>query len=127
MKGIFYQAACFVCVIALAAAFAGALDRLNGARAAAEEAGRLSGSVLSWYSGERALMRLYGEADLALYQERDPAGLEGISRVGNRFLLAAETKDGARYEAALDLVGPASGARCVLAYMVRRQAEAPVP
>ena len=95
MKGIFYQAACFVCVIALAAAFAGALDRLNGARAAAEEAGRLSGSVLSWYSGERALMRLYGEADLALYQERDPAGLGGISRVGNRFLLTAETKDGA--------------------------------
>ncbi len=126
MKGIFYQAACFVCVIALAAAFAGALDRLNGARAAAEEAGRLSGSVLSWYSGERALMRLYGEADLALYQERDPAGLGGISRVGNRFLLTAETKDGARYEAALDLVGPASGSRCVLAYMVRRQAETPV-
>ncbi len=126
MKGIFYQAACFVCVIALAAAFAGALDRLNGARAAAEEAGRLSGSVLSWYSGERALMRLYGEAYLALYQERDPAGLGGISRVGNRFLLTAETKDGARYEAALDLVGPASGSRCVLAYMVRRQAETPV-
>ena len=126
MKGILWQAACFLCVIALAAAFAGALDRWADARAAAEEADRLSESVLSWYSGERALMRLYGEADLALYQERDPAGLEGISRVGNRFLLTADTEDGARYEAALDLVGPASGARCVPAYMVLRQAGTPV-
>ena len=127
MKGILYQTVCFLCVIALATAFEGAVDRCGKARAAAEEAGRLSESAGSWYSGERELMRLYGETDLALYQERDPAGIEGVSRTGNRFLLSAETKDGALFEAALDLVGPASGARCSLAYMTRRRAAAPVP
>lgn len=126
MKGILYQTACFLCVIALAAAYEGAADRCAKARAAAEEAGRISESVGSWYGGERELMRLYGEADLALHQERDPAGIEGISRTGNRFLLTAETKDGGAYEAALDLVGPAAGARCSLAYMVRKRAGAPV-
>ena len=125
MRSIMYHTACFLCVIALAAAFEAALDRYAQARAAAEEAGRIEGSVCSWYAGEKELMRLYGEADLALLQERDPAGLEGIARAGNRFLLTAETRDGALYEAALDLVGPSSGARCALAYAVRRQAAKP--
>ena len=68
MKGIFYQAACFGCVIALAAAFAGALDRLNGARAAAEEVradgGRLilktNGMETVWYA-ENGMLSASGE------------------------------------------------------------------
>ena len=112
-RSILLITVCFAVTVFLCFCVRSGIARLVCARESAAEAERLSQSLLSPYTAEAELMRLYGEADLALYQGRDPAALEGISRSGNSFLLTASGLSGLM-QAELRLTAITSGTRCAL-------------